>query len=150
MVEWAKKVEKSCSDELGGERVIGALFCQPSGNFASAMGMGVGGVVGSIVAEKAHVDSSSDEGIAASIPKKNLVLAVTQSKLMVFGHSAMSGKPKGLEASIPLSQVDGMDLAEGKLAPKLAVRFADGSLKVFEAPKMGKPADFVAAFSSAR
>jgi hypothetical protein len=150
MVDWAKRIEKACAAELGGERVDAGLFVQPSGTMGSAVVMGVGGVVGSLVAEAAHRDPSSGEGIAAGIPKSNLVLGLTPTRLVAFGHSPLSGKPKGLQVSIPLERVVGMTLNGGGVAPKLAVAFGDGTVKVLQAPRIGDPARFVAAFERRR
>jgi hypothetical protein len=147
MADWGKKIEKACGSELGGESIVAGLFVQPSGAMASAMARGVGGVVGSMVAEARHKDASSPEGTAAGIPNKNLVLGLTSSRLVVCGHAAMTGKPKGVEMSFPLSQVSGVAVDPGKISSKLAVTFGDGSTKVFEAPKMGKPEDFASAFA---
>ncbi len=150
MVDWVKKVQKTCSGDIGSENVTGALFVQPSGSMASAIGMGVGGVVGSIVAEAAHTDLSTSDGVAAQIPSKNVVLALTPTRLLVFGHSQLSGKPKGLEATIPVARVKDMALEPGKVSSKLAVVFEDDSVKVFDAPKLGNPEAFVSAFQARR
>jgi hypothetical protein len=150
MADWGKKIQKACGSELGGESVVSGLFVQPSGAMASAVARGVGGVVGSMVAEARHKDASSADGTAASIPSKNLVLGLTSSRLVVCGHAAMSGKPKGVEMSFPLSDVSGIDVEPGKISSKLSLAFADGSTKVFDAPKMGKPEEFVAAFAQVK
>ncbi len=150
MVDWVKKVQKACSGDIGPETVTGALFVQPSGNMASAIGMGVGGVVGSIVAGATHTDLSTSDGVAAQIPSKNVVLALTATKMLVFGHSQLSGKPKGLETTIPVDRVKKMALEPGKVSSKLAVVFDDDSVKVFEAPKLGNPEAFVTAFQARR
>lgn len=150
MVDWSKKVKKACADELGDEQILGALFVQPSGAMASAIGMGVGGVVGSLVAEATRQDGSSVDGLAAEIPSKNVVLALTPTRLLVFGHSQLSGKPKGLEVGIPAGRIVDMVMEAGKVSSKLAIAFDDGSVKIFEAPKLGDPAAFVAAFQQSK
>lgn len=146
MVDWVKKVNKACSEELGGEQLLGALFTQPAGALASSIGMGVGGVIGSMVGRSMSKDGSSTEGTAAEIPGKNAVLALTADRFIVFGHSALSGKPKGVVLEIPVGDVVDMALEDGKVNAKLAVAFADETVKVFDAPKLGKPGEFLAAY----
>jgi hypothetical protein len=89
----------------------------------------------------------ADQGFAAQIPSNQaLVLGLTFRRLLVWGHSRMSGKPKGLKTEVPLSRVAVIEAEKQKLAHIMAIIFDDGSGTVVEAPKLGKPEVFLATF----
>ena len=147
MVDWVKKLNKARSEDFHvGERLLGATFVQPGGNFGAMMGSQLGGVVGTIAANKmAGADDSVDSsaGLAATIAGDNAVIGVTNWRLLVWNHSRLSGKPKDLKAEIPLKKVAGVEAETGKLLTKIALQFEDGSAVAYEAPKIGKPESFV-------
>lgn len=154
MVDWAKKIRKAVGGDIeADEQVEAGVFVQPAGTTRGMMGSQLGGVVGAVIADKLGgakdepVELSRETGVAADIPDKRLVLGLTSRRLLVWGHSTMSGKPKGLEAAIPLDRVLAVEAEKGKLAHRLVVAFDDGSGIQVEAPKVGKPDDFVAAFA---
>lgn len=156
MIDFAKKIRKSCSDDLEeGETVIAGTFVQPPGAIRrqvafGAIGGAVGAVVGDKIAEKrANENPVAEEGIVVDIPPGKAVLGITDRRLLVFGHSTMSGKPKGLNAAFPLDQVADITVETGKLAGKLMVTFADGTSIDFDVVKTAKPGPFVEAFHSA-
>ena len=80
------------------------------------------------------------------IPEGKAVLGLTPQRLLVFGHSTLSGKPKGLNAAIPLDQVKAITHESGKLMGKLVVTFMDDSAIDFDVQKTVKPGPFVEAF----
>jgi hypothetical protein len=150
VVDWAKKIQKSVGGDLqADEQVEAGLFVQPTG---TTSGMMIGGLVGAVAANKVGnkkgetAELSRDTGLAAEIPNERLVLGLTGRRLLVWGHAAMSGKPKGMKSAVPLERVVRIQAETGKLTHRMVIGFDDGSGLVVEAPKMGKPDEFVAAF----
>ena len=97
MVDFAKKITKSCSDDLEeGETVLAGTFVQPPGAIRRQVAFGaIGGVVGAVVGDKlaqkrAAETPSADEGIVVDIPPGKAVLGITDRRFLVFGHSTMS------------------------------------------------------------
>ena len=84
--------------------------------------------------------------MAVDIPAGKAVLGVTNQRLLVFGHSALSGKPKGLKAAFPIDQVQSITQEMGKMIGKLIVTFADGTTIDFDIVKTAKGEDFIEAF----
>ena len=153
MVDWAKKICKAVGDDLDAdEQVEAGLFVQPAGTTSGMMGSQIGGLVGAVLVDKLGgsrgdgVELSRDTGLAGEIPSERLVLGLSGRRMLVWGHSTMSGKPKGLKATMPLDRVQGMAMEKGKLAHRVVIAFDDGSGFVVEAPKVGKPDDFLGAF----
>jgi hypothetical protein len=151
---WVKKVNKHCGADLHpGEIVEGATFGQPAGTFGRTVAFGVGGIVGDVVAErviekrKERAGRSDEGGIALTFPRgRNVVLAVTPARLLVFGHSAMSGNPKELIAEYPLDRVHEVAVEKKKMHQSMVVRFVDYSAVELDVVKAAKPAGFVEAF----
>lgn len=153
MIDFGKKITKHCGDDLeSGETVVAGTFVQPAGAIRSQIAYGaIGGVVGMAVGQKvgekrAKENPTADEGMVIDIPPGKAVLGITDRRLLVFGHSTMSGRPKGLNAAIPLDQVAGISHESGKLTGKLLVTFADGTSIDFDVVKTAKPGPFVDAF----
>ena len=86
---------------------------------------------------------TSGEGAEAG----KAVLALSAQRLMVFGHSTLSGRPKGLNASIPLEQIQSIRVDQGKLAGKLVITFADGTSVDFDVVKTAGPVPFAQKFT---
>ena len=157
MIDFAKKIRKSCSEHLlPGEEVLAGTFVQPAGAFRRQVAMGaVGGLIGAAPGEamakkrKENSDATPGEGMSIDIPAGKAVLGLTPQRLLVFGHSTMSGKPKGLNAAIPLDEVKSISLEQGKLMGKLLVTFHDDSSIDFDVQKTVKPGPFVDAFHTA-
>ncbi|MEQ8841207.1 MAG: hypothetical protein RIB98_09505 [Acidimicrobiales bacterium] len=153
MIDFGKKITKSCGDDLEpGETVLAGTFVQPAGAIRRQVAYGaIGGVIGAVVSQKAgekraNETPTAEEGIVIDIPPGKAVLGLTDRRLLVFGHSAMTGRPKGLNAAIPLDQVAGVTHESGKLTGKLLVSFADGTSIDFDVVKTAKPGPFVDAF----
>ena len=75
------------------------------------------------------------------------MLGLSTQRLLVFGHSAMSGRPKGLNASIPLEQIQSIDVDQGKLAGKMLITFVDGTSVDFDVVKTAGPGPFADKFT---
>jgi hypothetical protein len=94
MIDFAKKITKSCSGDLeAGEIVHAGTFVQPAGATRSpvtfgAIGGAVGMVAGNAMAQK-RVDEnqSPQEGLVLDIPAGKAVLGITDRRFLVFGHS---------------------------------------------------------------
>lgn len=150
MVDFAKKIRKSCAEHLEpGEEVIAGVFGQPPGAIRRQMATGIGGLAGALIADKTAKGTTverPDEGIVVDIPEGKAVLGLTDRRLLVFGHSAMTGKPKGLNAAVPLGHIESVTLDQGKFAGRLVVTFVDGTHIDFDVVKTVKPQPFVDAF----
>lgn len=151
MPDFVKKIKKSHADVLqSGEDLLAATIGQPSGTFSR---QALGGIVGVMAAKKtaekkmASLGGSDASGIAASIPpNQQLVIGLSDRRLLFFSLAAMSGNPKDLVAELDLSDVFEMSLEKHKMTSSLVVRFADNSARMFECVKMAKPAETVEAF----
>lgn len=159
MVNWAKKITKAVGEDIAiDEQVEAGVFVQPAGSARSIMSMQLGGVIGQVIADKlgsaaggGEYEFVTDQGIAARIPTDEaLVFGLTSRRLLVWGHSRMSGKPKGFKAEVPLSRVAGIEAEKQKLAHKMVILFNDGSGTLVEAPNLGKPEGFLATFHRLR
>ncbi|MEZ5167520.1 MAG: hypothetical protein R2695_13895 [Acidimicrobiales bacterium] len=84
--------------------------------------------------------------LLSTSPCGKAVLGLTPQRLLVFGHGAMSGKPKGLNAAIPIDQVTAMAFEQGKMTGTLRVTFSDDTSIEFDVMKTVKPGPFVEAF----
>ncbi len=155
MIDFTKKIHKHCADDLEpGEEVLASTFGQPPGAIRrqvafGAIGGAVGAVAGDALANKRIKDSDQrdGEGITMDIPKGKAVLGLTSQRLLVFGHSAMSGRPKGLNAAIPLDQIQSINVDQGKMAGKMLITFADGSSVDFDIVKTAGPRPFADKFT---
>lgn len=155
MIDFAKKINKHCAqDLLPGEEVLAATFGQPPGAIRRQVAFGaIGGAVGAIAGEALaskrikDSDQKSGEGITLDIPAGKAVLGLSAQRLLVFGHSALSGRPKGLNASIPLDQVKSIEVDQGKLAGKMLITFVDGSSVDFDIVETSGPGPFAEKFT---
>jgi len=154
-IDFVKKIHKHCAEDLQpGEQVLAATFGQPPGAIRrqvalGAIGGAVGAVAGEALANKRIKDSDQrdGEGITLDIPKGKAVLGLSAQRLLVFGHSTMSGRPKGLNASIPLDQIASIDVDQGKLTGKMLITFVDDSSIDFDIVKTSGPGPFAEKFS---
>ena len=151
MPDLVKKIMKANGDVLqSGEELLAATIGQPSGTFSR---QALGGIVGVMAAKKmadkkmASLDGSDASGIAASIPpNQQLIIGLSDLRLLFFSQAAMSGNPKDLVADLDLSEIFEMILEKHKMTFSLVVRFSDNSARMFECVKMAKPAGLVEAF----
>ena len=155
MIDFVKKINKHCADDLEpGEEVLASTFGQPPGAIRrqvawGAIGGAVGALTGDALANQRIKDSEqrTGEGITVEIPAGKAVLGLSTQRLLVFGHSAMSGRPKGLNASIPLEQIQSIDVDQGKLAGKMLITFIDGTSVDFDVVKTAGPGPFADKFT---
>jgi len=148
VVDWAKKIQKHSGSELHpGEQIEAGTFVQSSGSLGKQVGFGVGGVVGAVAAHNmGKGPEASEGGDGATFPQTRMVLGLSTGRLMAFAHGSMSGKPKEMLTSVALSDVAGMTAEKNKISYTLTISFNDASHVSYEAMKMVKPAEFVAAF----
>jgi hypothetical protein len=148
MPGFTKKIMKNCADDLqAGEELLQATVGQPTGTFSC---QAIGGVVGVLAAKKIACmrdDGAGESGMAASVPKdKQLLIGLTDRRILFFDVGAMSGNAKELAAAVELRDVHGMSVEKHKMTYSLTITFADNSARIFECVRMTKPQDIVDAF----
>ncbi|MEE9183760.1 MAG: hypothetical protein V3U39_04685, partial [Acidimicrobiia bacterium] len=78
----------------------------------------IGGVVGVLAAKKIasmRDDGAGESGMAASVPKdKQLLIGLTDRRILFFEAGAMSGNAKELAAAVELSDVHGMSVESAR------------------------------------
>lgn len=156
MIDWAKKVNKSCGDALAGETAIAGTFGQAAGVLGRQVGWGaVGGIAGVALGEalakrRGEETDPGDDGLAGEIPRGKAVMAVTAQRFLVFSHGTMSGKPKDLVFECPIDAIETMELDKKRIGSAFVVRFVDGSAVDYDVVKTAKPEPFVEAFVAAK
>ena len=148
MPDFKKKIMKNCADDLqAGEELMEATVGQPSGTFSR---QALGGVVGVLAAKKIasmRDDGAGETGMAASVPKdKNLLIGLTDRRVLFFETGAMSGNAKELATAVELRDVHAMSVEKNKMTYSFEITFTDNSARMFECVKMTKPQDLVDAF----
>ena len=153
MVDWAKKITKSCAGDLdAGEQIEAGTFLQPAGAMGRTMGMQLGGIAGLIAVTRDQekkrdaADIKTDEGIGKQLGSGRRVIGLTSRRFLMWGHSQLSGKPKGLEAAIPLDDLVSIGYEKGKVVTKMMFEFADGTGAIMDAANLGKPETFIEAY----
>lgn len=151
MPDFVKKIKKARAEDLqAGEVLTAATIGQPSGTFSrQAMGGLLGVLAAKKVAEKRQesLNDEGDTGLAAAVPaNQQIVIGLTDRRLLFFIQGLMSGNPKQLAAAFDLGDVHEISLEKHKVTSSLVVRFVDNSVCLFECVKMAKPQDLVDAF----
>ena len=96
----------------------------------------------------AHLDGADASGKAASIPEnQQLVIGVTDQRVLFFEQGVMSGNPKELVATFPIADIHEISLEKHKMTYSLTIRFVDNSARMVECVKMAKPQTVVDAFA---
>ena len=129
---WAAKVDQAAREVLEtGERVLAAVFVVPTATSCTA----------------SAIAARHDGGaIASNMPVAASILGLTDRRLLVYGHSSLSGRPDGLKFSIPSTQLRRVDVEERSATCRFVLRFGDGSRAEYEAPsRVNDPGPFVAA-----
>ncbi|MCB0975197.1 MAG: hypothetical protein KDB86_11660 [Actinobacteria bacterium] len=153
LVDFTKKIHKHCKDDLEpGEQVVASTFGQPPGAIRQQVARGFGGAVGVLASNALASNRDSDDdnpgdGIMLNIPAGKAVLGLSDRRLLVFGHSSLSGRPKGLNASIPLDQITSLDAEMGKATGTLVITFVDGTTTSFDVAKTAGPGAFADKFT---
>ncbi len=146
-MSWEKKITKSVGGDLGGEALVAGMLVHQSGFTANLAAKAAGGLVGAAIAAKLRsgtpVDGST--GVAATVPKESLVLGLTDTRVLVWSWAKLTGKPKQLLASFPVSEVAGMHTESKKASIEVVWVFGDGSGVTLEAPKLANDAEGFAA-----
>jgi len=148
-----KKIMKARAEDLQpGETLTAATVGQPSGTFSR---QAMGGLVGVLAAKKVAnkreqaIDGADESGIAASLPKnEQLMIGLSDQRLLFFTVGAMSGNAKELVAEVGLADVHAVDVEKHKMTYSLIVTFSDNSARMFECVKMTKPQDLADAFDN--
>ncbi len=154
MANWEKKIRSGGGDNLeAGEELVGGMLVNPYGLTSKMVGRQLGGVVGAVLTDRAGAKRGdglvSDEGIAAQFPDDRIWLGLTTARLLVWGHGAVSGKPKGLKFTIDRNDLERVELEKLKTAHAVVLRFRDGTAKPYEAPKMFNDPEAFAASANA-
>ena len=153
MVDWAKKITKACSGDIqADEQIEAGIFVQPAGAMGRGLGSQLGGIAGLIAVTRNQekkrdaMDIKTDEGIGLVLGSGRRVIGLTSRRVLIWGHSQLTGKPKGLEAAVPIDDLVSISHAKGKLATKMVFEFNDGSGAIVEAAKIGNPDVFIEAY----
>lgn len=138
---------KNCADDLqAGEELLQATVGQPTGTLSRQA------IVGVLAAKKIASmldDGAGESGMAASVPKdKQLLIGLTDRRILFFEVGAMSGKAKELAAAVEQRDVHRMSVEKHKMTYSLTITFADNSARIFECVRMTKPQDVVDAFDT--
>ena len=142
LVNVKKKVEKARS-KLGldpGEEILGGCTTNPTGQFSRLLAWQLGGVIGSLLAERGITQAPADGGLAAQFPSGQSFVCLTDRRLIVTNVSTMTGSPKELLASYDKTDVVAIEVEKGLAAMPLNIAFADGSVVQVEGAKMSNPA----------
>jgi len=144
MVDIAKKVRKKAVDMLlPGEQVLAACPMQPVGTFAKQVSRGaIGGLAGAAVGSRMGKGDTAtiETGTAAdSFPPGNLILAVTDQRVIAFEQSALGANPKSIGGEWQRDQVLSLSLEKKKLTFVAELKFADGSVATGEIVRAAKP-----------
>jgi hypothetical protein len=153
MVDWKKKIVKAVGDDLqADEQLEAGTFVQPAGALGRNLGSQLGGI-GALVAvtrsqekKRDAMDIVTDSGIGAQLGDKRHVTGLTSKRFLIWGHSSLSGKPKGLDLAIPLDDLESISHEKGKTVTKMVFEFGDGSGAIMEASNIGKPDEFIEAY----
>lgn len=82
------------------------------------------------------------------------VIGISAQRVLVFGHSKLSGRPQDLDVAFPLQEIDAVTTEKKKKKKKksstLDIRFSDGSVAQFEVVRPAKPGPLVEAFQQHR
>lgn len=151
MADWMQKIVKNVGTDLAAdEQLEDGMLVNPAGMLGAMMGKELGGLAGAAIAAKLKdgaVGTVDRAGMAATLPKEPLVLGLSHRRLLVWGHSKLTGKPKGLVRTFDLDEVDNLSLTPQKATVGVTIGFSDGSTATFEAPKlMNDPDRFATTF----
>ncbi|NND73552.1 MAG: hypothetical protein HKN44_00955 [Ilumatobacter sp.] len=152
MATWEKKIRSGGGNDLQpGETLVGGVLLNPPGTTGKMLARGSGGLLGAVLHDKFGTDGEaaefvSDSGVAAQIPDEPVWFAVTPTRVLVWGHSTMSGKPKGLKLTLGRHDLERVEVEKLRTTYATVLHFSDGTARIFEAPKMmNDPVGFAAA-----
>jgi hypothetical protein len=131
-----------------GERLLAAIRTMPRG---TTMGIGIGGAVGAVVADKQAKKAQGQQvegSDAKEWPSVRSAVGLTDRRLLIYDYTFM-GKPNNLVGQFRLDRIASLDLEKG-VTNRVRFNFADGSAAQVECAKLEKVGDFVSAFESAK
>ena len=128
MPNWVKKSNRKARKLLReGEEVRAAMFVRPRTQDGTKKLGAPGGALGKIDKLADAGDAQAQEGRAGRFPATNAVLAVTDERLLVFGHNPLIGTIRPLEAEYARDEITDMQVAGRPGTPDyaLAITFSD-------------------------
>lgn len=138
LINVKKKIEKS-AEKIGltaDEVVVAACTTNPKGTIKRMMVRELGGVAAAAVTASkggGAAEATIDEGTAAAaFPSGQRFLALTNKRLITCPVSALSGKPKPVDAAWERAQIASVEIEKGRMASPLTITFVDGSLVEIE------------------
>lgn len=153
MVDWAKKITKACSGDIeADEQIEAGLFVQPAGAMGKSLGSQLGGIAGLVAVTRNQekkrdtMDIRTDTGNGKQLGDGRHVVGLTSRRFLIWGHSTLSGKPKGLDLEIPLDDLVSISHEKGKIVTKMVFEFSDGSGAIVDASNIGNPDNFIETF----
>lgn len=152
MADWITKLEKVAAHDLRpGERLRCAVFLQPTGTTSRLVTRAVSGSIAvTAAAGAASTALGTEAGRAASMPDDAAIVGVTDRRLLVYGHSAITGRAKGLRLEMPLDELVAVAIEKQKAIYDVVLHFSDGSASVYEAPRYANDPERFAAHLAAR
>lgn len=136
MADIRRRVEKRREQLLDeGEVALAACLAQPGGSGSTELvASATGGWMGARAVLRRAEGRDPGSGWASSMPRRRVVLAVTDRRLVAFAHDAR-GRPTEVVAAWPRSQVVAVAHERGLLVDHLQVSFGDGSSLRLDAQK---------------
>lgn len=131
---------------------IVSTFVQPAGAMGRALGMQLGGIAGLAAVTRNQgkkrdaSEIKTDEGLDKQLGSGRRVTGLTSRRFLMWGNSQLSGKPKGLEAAIPLDGLVSISHQKGRVVTKLVFECADGPGAIMDSSNIGKPEPFIEAY----
>lgn len=149
MADLVKKLNKAGVGLHPGEAIIAAMVLHPRGMAKRvAVGGALGAAIGSRLSKNDDGTIVSDRGTAAQMPDGPLLIGLTAERALVYSQSGFSGKPKGVELTVPRSEIAGIEVAKDKIGAPVTLAFSDGTGRLYETPMNNKNvAAFVAELS---
>lgn len=163
MVNFAKKVQNKAGHDLEtGEQILDARVVQPAGQ--ALRNAAVAGAARQVSAGMTYrmnrwqdrrdaehqAQVAATGALAAGFPEGKCFFTLTDRRVLVHSFAAMSGNPKDLLATYPLTDFADMEASGGALVGKLTLTFADGSSVPLDVMKGGgDPKKLAEAFQAA-
>ena len=150
MAKITKVLQKLSSEALAdGEEIRIGLRVNLKGTaLGVGLSAGLGGVLGAVVGSKKlneGIEQAKESGIPFS---QQMALGLTDSRIIVWSRSQMSGKPKEIIGEIPLTDIGGVTFEKGKMGDLIGLKFSDDKILELESIKVDKGEDFTKALEA--
>jgi len=148
--DYTDKIAKQAVDLLpDGETVRRAVIANPTGGFMDSVNSGSAAVVWAALRAKEISDEVREGGgVAATVPRCNAYLTVTNERLVIFDLTKM-GKLKSVIAAFSPAEIDTLQADQrNRNTADLLIGFPDGSACVYAVIQKQDAAGFVAEFES--